>query len=267
VTGESAPEPDRCLLAMETSAPMGSVALVRGRQILARQFLPRQGEHASHLVPAVERVLDEAAVSRSEIDGILVGKGPGSFTGVRIAAATARGLALGLGVAVWPWSSLAGAAASHGVRWPDSLVPQPDFIDLPELPEESDGWPRYVLLDARGRRVYAACYRVLPDRIEALEPPRATTVDRILVEELPANVLFCGSGALRHASLIRDAGHFILPPPAGVPTAEGIIRVHDRRPEASPVESGSRWEPDYLRSSSAGRSFVRTAGAGKGVPG
>lgn len=245
------------LLAFDTSASVGSVALARGTEVLASRLLVERSRHASRLVPAIAQVLDAAGVSRDGIEGIVVGRGPGSFTGVRIAAATARGLAAGLRVPVWAWSSLAAAAASHRVRLPRSLTMEPG-VDPADLPQEADGWPRYVLFDARGRRVYAACYRILPDRVEVLVEPRATTVDRILAEDLPPNVLFCGDGALRHAGLLTTADRFVLPLPAGLPTAEGLLKVHARQEDAPPLEPGSGWEPEYLRSSSA----VRAAPAG-----
>jgi tRNA threonylcarbamoyladenosine biosynthesis protein TsaB len=241
------------LLAFDTSSRMGSVALARGPRVLAAARLLRAGEHAAELVPAIGRVLREAGFERSDLQGVVVGKGPGSFTGVRIAAATAKGLAAGLGVPLWAWSSLAGAAASQrGALGPHALSDVERGSGGLRFPEEAEGWPRFVLMDARERRVYAACYRILPDRMEAISEPRATTVDDILDEELPANVLFCGEGALRHASLIEGAGYPILPPPMGLPSAEGLLRVHRLNPGAPPLPPESRWEPDYLRPSRAG---------------
>jgi tRNA threonylcarbamoyladenosine biosynthesis protein TsaB len=251
VTSDGSADVPRNLLALETSSPVGSVAVARGRSILARRFLPVPGGHAARIVPAVRDALEEAGVDRTELDGIVVGRGPGSFTGVRIAAATARGLALGLGIPLWPWSSLAGAAASLRVELPLSLFP--DLGPAPELPDESEGWPLVVLLDARDRRVYAGCFRLLPGRMDTLFPPRATTVDGILEEDLPPNALFCGDGALRHAGTLERAGYVVLPPPTGVPTAEGVLRVHGLNQGEPPVPPGSRWEPEYLRGSSARR--------------
>lgn len=240
------------LLAFDTSASVGSVAVARGSEILASRLLLERGRHAAELIPAVAQVLAQAGMDRRHVEGIVVGRGPGSFTGVRIAAATARGLAAGLQVPIWGWSSLAAAAASQRIRLPPSLTFEPG-VDPADLPQEADGWPRYVLLDARDRRVYAACYRILPQAMETLVAPRATTVDRVLEEDLPPSVLFCGDGALRHAGLITAADRLVLPMPAGLPTAQGLLRVHARNPEASPLDPEARWEPHYLRPSSADR--------------
>ena len=83
---------DRILLAMDTSTALGTVAVACGREVLARAELGEQRTHASGLVPAIAEVLDEAGVDREELSGVVVGSGPGSFTGVRVAAATAKGL-------------------------------------------------------------------------------------------------------------------------------------------------------------------------------
>jgi tRNA threonylcarbamoyl adenosine modification protein YeaZ len=248
--GSQAPAP--LLLALDTSGEVGSVAVARGGRVLARGMVLDRREQAARLVPAIRRVLEEAGVGRQEVDGLVVGRGPGSFTGVRIAAATARGIAMALGCPVWAWSSLAGAAASHGADIPDALRLESDLPSV-ALPEDAVSWPRYVLFDARADRVYAGCYRFPDGGMEELRSPEALTVDELLARELPGDTLFCGSGALAHAELLDGEGFTVLPYPAGLPTAEGLLRVHLLHPGASPLDPGSRWEPEYLRVSSAER--------------
>lgn len=247
------------LLAFDTSGAVGSVALARGAEILASEFLPERGAHARRLIPVIGRLLRTAAVDRQQLQGIVVGLGPGSFTGVRIAAATARGLAAGLGIPVWGWSSLAAGAATRRVALPEEMgrgagiwrVPGLDARGEPELPPEANEWPRYVVMDARGDRIYGGCYRIFPDRMETLVEPRGGTIHQVLEEPLPSPVLFCGEGALRHAPLLEEAGHRILPLPAGLPTAHGLLRVHHLHQDAEPFAPDDRWEPAYIRSSSA----------------
>ncbi|TVR66684.1 MAG: tRNA (adenosine(37)-N6)-threonylcarbamoyltransferase complex dimerization subunit type 1 TsaB [Gemmatimonadales bacterium] len=261
---------DALLLAFDTSGGVGSVAVARGREILASEILPERGAHARRLIPTVGELLRTAGIERRELEGIVVGLGPGSFTGVRIAAATARGLAAGLQIPVWGWSSLAAGAASHRTSIPDAgalsarawRLPGRDARGEPELPAEADGWPRYVLLDARGDRIYGACYRILPDRMEMVVAPRGGTIHDVLAAALPSPVLFCGEGALRHAQLLEEAGHRILPLPAGLPTAPGLLRVHHLHPAAEPFPRDSRWEPTYVRSSSARPSRARSSSRG-----
>lgn len=250
--GFQAPAP--LLLALDTSGEVGSVAVARGGQVLARGMVLDRREQAARLVPVIHRVLEEAGLARQEVDGLVVGRGPGSFTGVRIAAATARGIAMALECPVWAWSSLAGAAASHGAEIPDALRLESDIPSV-ELPKDAERWPRYVLFDARADRVYAGCYRFPAEGMEELRSPEALTIDELLAQDLPGHTLFCGSGALAHAELLDGEGFTVLPYPAGLPTAEGLLRVHHLHPGASPLDPGSRWEPQYLRASSAEREF------------
>ncbi len=235
------------LLALDTSISTGGVAIGRGATILAARTLEEGRRHASHLIPAIAEVLEETGITRHEIDGVVVGKGPGSFTGVRIAAATVRGLARGLGGGegrpLWGWSSLAGAAASGEE----------------EIPEPLRGAPRCILFDARGDRVYAACYRFAPDPggkgagMETLLAPRAATVHEVLALDLPPDTLFLGDGALAHFPHFEERGLPVLPPPTGIPSGEGLLRVHALHPDAPPSFPEDRWEPEYLRGSSAER--------------
>lgn len=243
------------LLALETSSAVGSVAVARGRDVLGRGWLLRRGEHASALIPEIATTLEEAGVKRKDVEGLLVGRGPGSFTGLRIAAATARGLAKALGVPLWHFSSLATGAASLGVKMPESLSNHQGVISS-ELSDTAVAWPRYVLFDAGSDRVYAACYGFLSDRIETLIEPTACTLSDVLGAWIPESSLFCGDAALRHAAVIADAGHIVLPFPAGLPTAEGLLRIHRLSVGEEPVSGRSQWEPEYLRASSAVRPVV-----------
>ncbi len=239
---------DGMYLALDTSTPSGSVCVGVGSRVVARRVIDGQGSHSSDLIPAIGGVLQEAGADLSELAGLVVGAGPGSFTGVRVAAATAKGLAHALGIPLWAVSSLeAGAAA----------------VDVDEgLSEEERAWPRYVLFDARSDRVYGACYRSTGNGFEVLVPPHSTTIGAVLSENLPISV-FAGDGAQRHADAIRGAGFELLPAPYGMPTAAGLLRAVAGSPPREPLEDVARWEPEYLRSSSAQRITSSHAGSGE----
>ena len=123
------------LLALETSTECCSVALECNGEIVARsEYAPRR--HAELLLPMCEEVLAEAGIVRRQLDAIAVGRGPGAFTGVRLAISAAQGIALALDVPVFPVSSLAALA-----------------LDVPV-----DGHALLAVIDARMGEVYAGVF-------------------------------------------------------------------------------------------------------------
>lgn len=229
------------ILALDTSTALGSVALgTEEGEVRARRFLPRQRAHAEELVPAIVEVLDRTGTDRRGLGGVVVGAGPGSFTGVRVAAATAKGLVRALGIPLWALSSLEAGAVTTGLSIPDLGDGEPLAADVA-------GRPRHVLFDARGGRVYAGAYRVGESGIETVMAPRAATVDGVLASEPDPDTLFCGSGALRHRGRLEEAGFTVLPEPAGTPTADALLWIRAAEPGRSPVDEPGRWEPEYLR--------------------
>ena len=226
----SAPPTGSLFLALDSSGPIGSVAVAAGADVLARRTLDRPMRFSAELIPAVAAVLEEAGVARTDLAGVVVGSGPGSFTGVRVAAATAKGLAHALAIPMWAFSSLEAAAVADGA------------------------WGvRYVLFDARGDRVYAACYEVGPAGVEERVAPHASSVGAVLLEELPLDVAFVGDGAVRHAGALRAAGRRVLAAPAGIPTADALLALRALGGGRVPVDRPDRWEPDYVKASNAER--------------
>lgn len=244
---------DAFYLALDTSGPSGYVAVGRGSRVLARARLDRTGQHASRLVPAVEGTLAEAGVDLGALAGVVVGEGPGSFTGVRVAAATAKGIARALEVPLWGVSSLAAGAVADVAEAADGHPGGAPAADEP-LTHARPG-VRYVLFDARADRVYAACYGVGSRGVETLLPPHAGDVRSVLAGEVPAGAVFAGDGAVRHYGAIQGAGYRVLPPPAGEPTADALLHILALDPDLPPVESLETWEPRYVKSSNAEREW------------
>jgi tRNA threonylcarbamoyladenosine biosynthesis protein TsaB len=276
VTGTPSAGPGRSpfgglILAMDTAAREGSAALAaplggekHQLEVLARVTLRKEEEHASLLIPRINGLMEEIGADREEISGVVVGAGPGSFTGVRVGAATAKGFARALNLPLWAFSSLAAAAVEDGSTrglgghsaWSlsdsDGVLTS-DFETLR---------PRGVLFDARGDRVYAGAY-VLGERgLDTILPPQAATLSEILDGIFPEGVLLMGDGAVRHRVLLEGHGFSVLPPPFGQPTADGLIRLLALNPETPPLEDPGRWEPEYLRASGAERMWKTKAEQG-----
>ena len=106
------------LLAIDTATQACSVALLVGDTLIARYEEPGRG-HSELILPMVDAVLKEGALQLEALDCIAVGRGPGAFTGVRIAISVAQGLAFGAGLRIVPVSDLA-AVAQRVAHAPDT---------------------------------------------------------------------------------------------------------------------------------------------------
>ena len=97
------------LLALDTSTEACSAALQLGSEILTLdEVCPQQ--HSKRILPMVQQLLSNAGVSLAQLDGIVFGRGPGSFTGVRIGVGVTQGLAFGADIPVYGVSTLAAMA-------------------------------------------------------------------------------------------------------------------------------------------------------------
>lgn len=237
------------LLALETSGTTGSVALAVEGVVRARRFLEQRGRHAALLPGAMEAVMSEAGCAWSDLVGVAVGSGPGSFTGVRVAAAAANGVAHARGVPVYPVSSLAAAAVAREAL-PTGVGPWSDDADIAPPGVRV----RRVLFDARQDRLFTAAFEVTEGGLRTLAPPTFARLDDVLGDARARDVgaVFCGDGARRHREALESAGFVVLSEPHGVPLADGVIEVLGRAPGSPSFPAGS-WAPDYLRDTGAVR--------------
>jgi tRNA threonylcarbamoyladenosine biosynthesis protein TsaB len=219
------------LLAVDTASPVGSVAVGTADRVLSEVTLGVGTRHSEALLPAVRFALEQARIAADDLAGVVVGAGPGSFTGVRIAAATAKGLVRGLHVPLLAYSSLLCLAAAVA----------------------QDGTPVCALLDARRGEVYAACYR-FPGfgRPQTLLQPVARDVGSVVRDVAALRPVFAGEGAVRYQDRIGDAGP-IAPAHLAFPRAAALLWLAAADPAAGRVHSPAHWSPDYLRASGAER--------------
>lgn len=100
------------LLAMETSTPTGSVALINNDEIIGELFSDSNETHAATLLPTIEKLFSSINTDINSVDGIAVSIGPGAFTGLRVGVSTAQGLAQTLKVPIYSIPTLEALAYS-----------------------------------------------------------------------------------------------------------------------------------------------------------
>ena len=211
-------------LALDTAGDHASVAAGVPPHAAATAVVSGARRHAAEIIPMSDAVLREAGVPVSDLGGIVVADGPGSFTGLRIGLSTVKGLALGLEIPVTPVVTL------------DALASRVPFAALPVCP----------VIEARRGEVYAALYRwdgsAMRRESEYLALPPAALADR-LVE--PTIVLGDGARSIvsRHA---RPAPPLLRVPS---PAAVGFLGLEAFR--AGQVVKPAELTALYLRPSQA----------------
>ena len=124
------------ILGIDTSTPIGSVALIDGDNLVAEHTLNIVQAHSSRLMPAIDGILKWSDSTADTLDGCAVGIGPGSFTGIRIGVATVKSLCYALDKPIVGVSTL--EAIAYNLRWTNGII--------------------CPLLDARRSEVYGAIF-------------------------------------------------------------------------------------------------------------
>ena len=241
------------LLGIDTSGAV-SVAVARGElagdstdpspEILAVRSDTRSRHHDEVLLALVEETLQAAGVTRGELTGVVVGRGPGPFTGLRVGLVSARSIASVLGVPL------------HGLSSLDALAHEA----LAAVPAERGPITVGVALDARRREVYHARYRrevdgeILRIAEPAVDAP-AEDPPAEVAAELTACDLLVGSGTALYPELLPatvelehvDAGHLLLAASALAVRGEDLTST----------------EPMYLREPDAAKPTARKSALGR----
>ena len=211
-----------CILAIETSAHIGAVALLRGQrcdELLAAESVRDDQKLSAWILPAIGRVLGASGLTAQAIEAIAFGAGPGSFTGVRTACATAQSLAY---------------------AWQRPLV---TVDSLEALAETSSASSICVVLDARMREVFSASFVRLADG--DLRRLTGTTVSAPAAVVVATGSELIGSGAhllpAPHAAALAATAH------AEANWAHGVARIAARKLARNETTDPMRAEPIYVR--------------------
>ena len=223
------------ILAFETSAKAASVALTDNGKLLAESYQNTGLTHSQTLMVMAEDALKQCSLTMSQVDAVAVAEGPGSFTGVRIGVAAAKGLAWGGKLPCYGVSTLEAMALSLGV------------------------WQGYVcpVMDARRSQVYNALFYVNRGKLERITPDRAISLAELgeEIKNKPEPVFLVGDGSnLCYNTLLESVPNLVLPEEHRLhQRATGVALLAREAIASGLAPSGAELEPNYLRLSQAER--------------
>lgn len=258
-------------VAIENAANGSSVALLQLAEDGALTLSSRQHEaaqqHAEHILPMLDALLNEAQLAKRDIHGVVFSQGPGAFTGLRIACGVAQGLALGLGLDVVAVDSLRASA---------SMVANKQDYDV-----------LVSVLDARMQEVYLAVYR--PNALTIQEPVLIAVEDVLpwLMSQIQGwqetygltassgsmNILLCGNALIEYAQVFEQGIAELAQSPEAVnivfhlgssawPNAEVLVRLGYEEFTQGRAMAAELAAPLYLRDKVAFTTAERERGMG-----
>lgn len=224
------------ILALESSALAASAAVCENEALVAQAFQNAGLTHSRTLMPMVESMLKNAGLSLHEMEVIAVAAGPGSFTGLRIGVAAAKGLA-------WPGDiPCAGVSTLEAMGWSLAHLEGADIC---------------AVMDARRREVYNARFEIKGGVPVRLTPDRAIALS-VLEEELRKSgreQVLVGDGALLCYAGLTGAGlpARLAPPHLRMQAAWGVARAALELARQNRLIAPAELEPVYHRLSQAER--------------
>ena len=224
------------ILALDSSGLVAGVAVTEDDNLLGEYTINYKKTHSQTLLPMLDEVAKMIELDLNTIDVIAVSAGPGSFTGLRIGSATAKGLALALNKQIVSVPTVDALAYNlWGCR--EQVCP---------------------LMDARRNQTYTGLYRFDGNQMEIIKPQCAVGIDEIIAEvnKLGQAVVFLGDGVAVFETYIREnctvpftfAPAHVNKQRAGAVAALGEIYYTEGK-----TETAEEHRPDYLRLSQAER--------------
>ena len=222
-------------LAFETSAKAASVALTENGKLLGESYQNTGLTHSQTLMVMAEDMLKQCGKTMSDVTAVAVAEGPGSFTGVRIGVAAAKGLAWGGQIPCYGISTLEAMAVSLGVYEGHICA----------------------CMDARRNQVYNALFLVDNGKVERVSEDRAIALADLKeeLEHIDGPIFLVGDGsALTYKTLSGEVDNLILPPEHRMhQRAVGVAILAERKQAAGETGDGNGLTPNYLRLSQAER--------------
>lgn len=222
------------ILAIETSSSVLSVALKKGSEKVSETKLVGFMKHAENLLPMMDNLLKKKKLQTQDIDTFLIGRGPGSFTGLRIGFATLKGFLAAKKKSCFGGMSLDMIAANH---------------DLPENSKLA------VCLDARRQKIYSRFYQFKKGTWRPQKQARVLTFLE-LASELAEGTYVSGDALIRYEEDFKKLSGRkkiqLLPEAYWYPRASTLIDWYDSRDgKLKPLKTPRDFMPLYFRLSEA----------------
>jgi tRNA threonylcarbamoyladenosine biosynthesis protein TsaB len=224
------------ILALDSSGLVASVAVVTEDKVLGEFTVNNKKTHSQTLLPMVDEVLKILDMDVKELDAIAVAGGPGSFTGLRIGASTAKGLALVLNIPIINIPTVDSLA--YNLYGTDHLI--------------------CPMMDARRNQVYTGLYEWQEGEFKVVLPQFAAEVEE-LAEKLNSynrEIIFLGDGVeaqLSKFATLLKAPYSIAPIHLSKQRAAALGALGVEYYKAGKLQEGDSFEPEYLRMSQAER--------------
>lgn len=224
------------ILGIDSSGLVASVALACDETIVAEFTVNNKQTHSQTLLPMLEQVMKFSGMELEEIDGIAVAAGPGSFTGLRIGASTAKGLGLALDKPIISIPTVEGMAYQ---------LAETEGIICP-------------IMDARRNQVYTGIYEMNNQELSVLHEQFALDIRELLeiLKKYNRKVHFMGDGVPVYRTIIEEEyqGEFCFAPAhMSRQRAASVAVLGQKYYEAGKIESAAAHKPVYLRKSQAER--------------
>ncbi|MBR1875690.1 MAG: tRNA (adenosine(37)-N6)-threonylcarbamoyltransferase complex dimerization subunit type 1 TsaB [Lachnospiraceae bacterium] len=230
------------ILAIESSSLVASCALITDGSVAAEYTVCHKKTHSQTLMPMIAEIFKMTEYEPSDIDAVAVASGPGSFTGLRIGGATAKGFAEAIDKPVIPVPTVDAMAMNlFGCR--DLIVP---------------------MMDARREETYSGIYTFEGDRLKILVPQNAGPVTKLMekVNDLGQRVFFLGDGVPVFKEKLEDGikcEHYYAPPGLNRQRAACVGALAQGFFEEGRYVSAGDFKPEYLRVSQAEREAANKA--------
>lgn len=223
------------ILAFETSAKAGSAAVMENGVLLAESYQNTGLTHSQTLLTMAQSALESCGKTPADVGAVAVAAGPGSFTGVRIGVAAAKGFSWGSQIPCYGVSTLEAMARSLGL------------------------WQGLVccVMDARRSQVYNALFRFTRGTLQRLTEDRAISLEELKNElkNFEESIFLVGDGSnLCYNTLEQDIPGLILPPEHRLhQRASGVALAAQALIDAGQTGDAAALQPNYLRLSQAER--------------